>query len=243
MNRHLIANMTWPEAEKRIREARAVILPLGSTEQHGYHMAAGTDTVVSDFVCLALAQKTGCVVLPTLPYGQVWSAKGFPATISLRQSTFIDIVKDIAVSLEQQGARNIILFSGHYGNMQPSRDAARQLMDEYGYRNVWYLGYTNVGKYNAEYMQTSLWNQKTFHAAEIETSIMLHIAPDMVWMDEAVREEPEVPAELEFRPIHWREFSRSGLFGDATMATEEKGSLFLERWINDLTEIIMKIIP
>jgi hypothetical protein len=57
MNRHLIANMTWPEAEKRIREAKAVILPLGSTEQHGYHMAAGTDTIVSDFVCLALAQK------------------------------------------------------------------------------------------------------------------------------------------------------------------------------------------
>ncbi|NLI54899.1 MAG: creatininase family protein [Clostridiales bacterium] len=242
MKEHLIANMTWPEAEQSIKEARAVILPLGSTEQHGYHMAVGTDTVVSDYVCLELAARTNCVVLPTLPYGQVWSAKGFPATISLHQSTFIQIVKDIVVSLEQQGARNIILFSGHYGNMQPSRDAARELMDEYGYRNVWYLGYMNVEKYNAALMQTQLWNKKTFHAAELETSIMLHISPEKVRMEKAVREEPEVPAGLDLRPIHWKEFSQSGLFGNAALATEEKGKQYLEWWLNDLTQIVTQNI-
>lgn len=243
MEEHLISNMSWPEAEKRIKASRAVILPLGSTEQHGFHMAVGTDTVVSDYVCLELAKQTDCVILPTLPYGQVWSAKGFPATISLRQSTFIKVVKDIVVSLEQQGARNIILFSGHYGNMQPSREAARELMDEFGYRNVWHFGYINVSKYNAEFMQTRLWNQTTFHAAELETSIMLHIAPEKVCMEKAVCEEPEVPAHLELRPMHWKEFSQSGLFGDATQATEEKGRLFLERWIKDLTHLILQSIP
>lgn len=243
MENHLVANMAWPEAGQRIKEARAVILPLGSTEQHGYHMAVGTDTVVSDYACLELAKRTDCVVLPTVPYGQVWSAKGFPATISLRQSTFIDVVKDIVISLEQQGAQNVILFSGHYGNMQPSRDAARELMDEHGFRNVWYLGYINVNKYNAELMQTQLWNQKTFHAAELETSIMLHIAPELVWMEKAVCEEPEVPPQMELRPMHWKEFSKSGLFGDATKATEEKGRRFLECWIKDLTDLILQNIP
>jgi hypothetical protein len=70
-------------------------------------------------------------------------------------------------------------------------------MDEYGYRNVWYLGYMNVEKYNAALMQTQLWNKKTFHAAELETSIMLHISPEKVRMEKAVREEPEVPAGLD----------------------------------------------
>ncbi len=120
MKEHLIANMTWPEAEQSIKEARAVILPLGSTEQHGYHMAVGTDTVVSDYVCLELAARTNCVVLPTLPYGQVWSAKGFPATISLHQSTFIQIVKDIVVSLEQQARETSFCFQGIMATCSPA---------------------------------------------------------------------------------------------------------------------------
>ncbi len=243
MKDYKIGGMTWPEAGERIKSARAVILPLGSTEQHGYHMATATDTVVSDYFCPLLAEKTNSVVLPTLPYGQVWSAKGFPGTISLRQRTFIDVVKDIVVSLEKQGARHVILFSGHYGNMQPSRDAARELMDEYGYRNVWHLGYINVGKYNAELMETSLWNGKTFHAAELETSIMLEIAPELVQMDKAVREEPAVPPDIDLRPLPWTEYSKSGLFGDATKATAEKGAQYLERWLDDLAKIINTNIP
>jgi Uncharacterized protein, putative amidase len=243
MDNYCIGRMTWPEAEKRMAEARAIILPLGSTEQHGYHMAAATDVVVSDYVCPELARRTECVVLPTLPYGQVWSAKGFPATISLQQRTFIEVVKDITVSLENMGVKNVILFSGHYGNMQPSRDAARELMDAYGYRNVWNLGYTSVSKYNAEIMETKLWNGKTFHAAELETSIMLAIAPDQVQMDKAVCEEPEVPADLDLRPMHWKEFSQSGLFGDASKATAEKGRAYLDRWIDELAEIVTTHIP
>ena len=243
MDNYCIGRMTWPEAEKRMAEARAVILPLGSTEQHGYHMAVSTDAVISDYVCPELALRTECVVLPTLPYGQVWSAKGFPATISLQQRTFIEVVKDITVSLENQGVKNVILFSGHYGNMQPSRDAARELMDAYGYRNVWNLGYTSVGKHNAEIMETKLWNGKTFHAAELETSIMLAIAPDQVQMDKAIREEPEVPADLDLRPMQWKEFSQSGMFGDASKATAEKGKAYLDRWIDELAAIVTTHIP
>jgi creatinine amidohydrolase len=178
-----------------------------------------------------------------MPYGQVWSARGFPGTISLRQRTFIDVVKDITVSLEQQGAKNVILFSGHYGNMQPSRDAARELLDEYGYRNVWHLGYTSVGRLNSEIMETKLWNGKTFHAAELETSLMLHIAPEHVRMEEALREEPEVPPDIDLRPLPWRDYSKTGIFGDASKAAAEKGKRFLDSWIHELTKIIVSNIP
>lgn len=237
-----IGRMTWPEAGERMAKARGVILPLGSTEQHGYHMAAATDTVVSEYVCQKLAQRTDCLVLPALPYGQVWSAKGFPSTISLRQRTFIDIVKDIVVSLQEQQVRNVILFSGHYGNVQPSKDAARELYDEYGYRNVWHLSYTNVDKLNAAIMEGSLWNGKTFHAAELETSIMLHIAPELVNMEKAVGEMPEVPADIDLRPIPWKEYSKVGVFGEPEKATAEKGRDYLEAWIDNLCAIVQKNI-
>ena len=243
MENVLISSMTWPEAEKCMRDARAVIVPLGSTEQHGHHMSLSTDTVVSDYICPLVAQKTNCLVLPALPYGQVWSAKGFPGTLSLRQRTFIDVVKDIVVSLENQGVKNVILFSGHYGNMQPGRDAARELMDEYGYRNVWNLGYVGVDSLNASIMETPLWNGKIFHAAELETSIMLHIAPQLVQMEKAVRDEPAVPAGLDLRPMQWKEFSSTGIFGDATKATADKGRRYVEAWVEELVQLIVANIP
>ena len=238
----LLGHMTWPEAKERIKEARGVILPLGSTEQHGYHMAAATDTVISDHVCRELASRTNCLVLPALPYGQVWSAKGFPATISLRQRTFIDLVKDVVISLQEQGAKNIILFSGHYGNVQPSKDAARELLDEYGYRNVWHLSYTNVEKLNAKIMETGLWNGKTFHAAELETSIMLHIAPNLVDLSKAEGEDPRIPSDIDLRPIPWKDFSKIGVFGDPAKASAEKGAEFLKAWIDILCDIVEKNI-
>ena len=238
----LLGRMAWPDAEESISKARGIILPLGSTEQHGYHMAAATDTVISEYVCGELAIRTNCLVLPALPYGQVWSAKGFPATISLRQRTFIEVVKDIVVSLEEQKARNVILFSGHYGNMQPSKDAARELFDEYGYRNVWNLGYTSVDKLNKAIMQTTLWNGKTFHAAELETSLMLHIAPNLVKLHKAVGENPEIPPDIDLRPIPWKEYSKIGVFGDPAKATAEKGAEFLKAWLDILCDIVQKNI-
>lgn len=235
----LIGNMTWPEAGERIRNARAVILPLGSTEQHGPHMALSTDTVVSEYVCRLVAERTNCVVLPAMPFGQVWSAKEFPATISLKQRTFIEVVKDIVISLQRQGAKNIILFSGHLGNVQPVKEAARELLDEYGYRNVWHMGYTDVKNLGKGFMEADLWNGKTFHAAEIETSIMLHIAPELVNMEQSVCELPDVPPDLDLRPILWTEFSKTGVFGDATLSTAEKGKQFLNNWLEELVDLII----
>ena len=95
-----LKEMTWKEADVRMKEARAVILPLGSTEQHGYHMTIDTDNIVAGHVAGLLAKATDCVVLPVLNYGQVWSAKDFPATISLSERTYISVIKDIVVSLE-----------------------------------------------------------------------------------------------------------------------------------------------
>lgn len=238
MKKHLIGEMSWIEADQRIRESRAVILPLGSTEQHGPHMSLATDTIVADYVAKVLGEQTDCVVLPALPYGQVWSAKEFPGTLALKERTFIDVVKDIVISLEKGGAKNVILFSGHYGNNQPSKIAARELLDEYGYHNVFHISYTDIKKHGKDIMETEPWNGKTFHAAELETSILLHIAPATVDMKKAVREYPEVPSDVEIRPLPWRSFSQTGVFGDATPSSAEKGRKFLENWIEDLVGII-----
>ncbi len=240
MKKIMIGEMSWIEANERIRESRAVILPLGSTEQHGPHMSLATDTTVASYVSKVLGELTDCVVLPTLPFGQVWSAKDFPGTMSLKERTFIEVVKDVVISLEKGGARNVILFSGHLGNNLPSKTAARELLDEFGYKNVFHISYTDIKKHSLGIMDTDPWNGKTFHAAELETSILLHIAPDGVDMSKAVREYPLVPGDIEIRPIPWKDFSSTGVFGDAIPSTAEKGKRFLDNWINDMVEIIEK---
>lgn len=232
-----LKQMTWKEAGERMKKARAVILPLGSTEQHGYHMTIDTDNIVAGHVAELLARETGCVVLPVLNYGQVWSAKDFPATISLSERTYISVIKDIVVSLEKQ-CRNIILFSGHWGNVAPCKLAVRELLDEYGFQNVYCLSYMDLKKNGEGVMETELWNGSGFHAAEIETSILLHIKPDSVDMDQAVCEYPEIPPDVDMRPIPWITFAQSGIFGDATRATAEKGRQFLDNWMRQMCRMV-----
>ena len=239
MNNYYLGNMSWPEADKAIKEARAVILPLGSTEQHGYHMCLDTDNIVASHVATELATITNCVVMPTLNYGQVWSAKDFPATFSLNERHYIETVKDLVKSVLEKGAKNIILFSGHWGNVSPVKIAARELLDDDGYENVYHLSYTNLKKLGEGIMETELWNSSGFHAGEIETSIMLKIAPERVDMSKAVIDYPEVPSEYQIKPIHWKKFAKTGIFGDATKATAQKGQKFLERWIGELAELIL----
>ena len=241
MKKYLISEMTWKEAEIRIKEAKAVILPLGSTEQHGYHLTLDTDNIVGRYVSEKLAMKTDCVVLPILPYGQVWSAKDFPGTISLKERTFIEVVKDIVCSLEKKGAKNIILFSSHWGNTAPVKIAARELFDEKGFNNVYYMSYMNLKKNGEGIMETELWNNSGFHSGEIETSIVLHIDSSSVDMSKAICEYPDIPYDIDIRPKPWIEFNESGVFGDATKATKEKGEKVLDTCIKELENLIKLI--
>lgn len=242
MSQVLLDRMPWPEAEKSIKEARAVIVPIGSTEQHGYHMALSVDTVVCRYVSRTLAERTGCVVMPALPYGYAWSMAGYPATVSLRWETYVAVVKDIVLSLRRQGARHVILFSGHNGNVAPNKLVMRELLDEYGFQNVWSMSYTDIKRCGKDILKSELWNGKTFHASEVETSIMLAIAPALVDMTKAVCEYPEIPDDFELRATSWHKVGCSGVYGDATIATAEAGHKFLTNWIGELEAMILTIL-
>ena len=233
-----LGDVNWQQADEMVRNAKAVILPLGSTEQHGYHMCLETDNIVARYVSEKIAERTNCVVMPVLNYGQVWSAADFPGTFNLNERHYIEIVKDLVKAIERKGAKNVILFSGHWGNTAPIKIAARELLDEYGFENVYHMSYTNLKKTSEGIMETELWNGSGFHAAEIETSIMLEICPEKVDMSKAVVDYPTTPKGYSIKPVHWIKFANSGIFGDATKATKEKGQKYLERWLNELEQLI-----
>ncbi len=242
-DKHRLGELTWQEAEIMMKEARAIIVPLGSTEQHGFHLPLNTDSTIADYLALEVAKRTNCLVTPTLTYGQVWSAKDFPGTIAIQERTYINFLKDIVTSLESKSPRNIILFSGHLGNVAPCKIAARELLDEKGFNNVYHFSYiVDMKQAAAGIMETELWHGSGLHGGEMETSVLLRITPELVLMDKAQADYPVRPPDLDIRPISWIEFAKQGIFGDPTKATAEKGARFIERTLQQLADLVIENI-
>lgn len=234
--------MTWPEAEKRIPEAKAVIVSLGSVEEHGYHLPLSTDNVLGNALACGVAERTNSLVLPIIPFGQVWSTRNFPGGISLSEETLVRVLVDVALSLQRHKARNIIFHTGHNGNQPAMKTAARRLYDEYGMSNIWYFCYPDFSKMSEGIMETPLWRGTGMHAGEVETSMMLAEAPELCHMDQAVADYPEYHEEINYRCVPWTEYAKVGIFGDPTVATAEKGKAYTERMINHMAEIINRLM-
>ena len=236
-----VGHLTWKEFAEKIKEARGVIVPIGSCEQHGYQLPLDTDTITARYTALEVAKNTNCLVLPSINFGQVWSAKNFPGTISLSPKTIHSLLTDIILSLEQHGAKNIIFISGHTGNMPYLQETARDMMDHHGYRNIWYFS----GSINKDIIEEVCESKKCSgkrHAAEGETSTMLYMHPELVKLDQAEADYNEAPEESNYRPMHWDEFKKVGCFGDPAKATAEKGKIILEHEIDQISSLILKYV-
>ena len=109
-------HFTAPEFKERVAQSRGVILVCGSCEQHGYHLPLDTDNIIGFELALRIADRSKLLVMPPVSYGQVWSAKDFPGTISLSADLLKKLLRELIVSLHQQDIPNIILMSGHNGN-------------------------------------------------------------------------------------------------------------------------------
>lgn len=234
-------NLTSPEFAKAVKECKAVILPIGSCEQHGQHMPLDTDNLIGSYLAMETAKRCHCLVMPAINYGQVWSARKFPGTIALSTNTLISIIKEIVISLQSHHVRNIILLAGHNGNSNALKEAARQLLDEYQWENVWYLC-AEIDSSLMKLMETPI-PCGCVHAGEMETSMLLAIRPDLVHMERATAEFPTLPQDAKYRPVSWEHYIESGSFGDGGKATAEKGKALLESSIQSAVRLINEIIP
>ena len=223
------------EFEETLKEVRGVIIPVGSCEQHGKHLPLDTDNILGKEIALKIGKKNKLLVLPIINYGQVWSAKDIPGTMCLSSNTLKTILKDIVISLENQGAKNIILFTGHNGNYPIFKDFAREMLDDYGYNNIWHFPQL----YSKDIMSKCKSKPiSIMHGGEAETSMMLYIRPDLVHMELAPSDYPDMPKDFAFRPIHWKDFINSGTFGDSNLATAELGKEIVENMVEEISKCI-----
>jgi creatinine amidohydrolase len=253
------AEMIWYEIKEAAEQERVALLPVATYEDHGPHLPVDVDVVLATEICKrAAAQIPDEVVLaPAVSHGYSPHHMDFHGTITIRWDTFINYVKDVCCSLAYHGFKRILIINGHGSNTSPLDMAARLSIIEYegsilcASANHWGLRQVkDLGKKlrDSDYGGTS-------HAGEFETSLYMALRPDLVDMDKAVDERSPLPNSFKTDLLagghpdasdarlvpYWSAVTASGVMGDATKATREKGELFLEAGINGLIELIREL--
>ncbi len=230
MNRHY-GQLTAPEAAALDKERTVIVLPFGAIEQHGPHLALDTDLLFSDALldrALALLPDNAPVYrLPALPVGKSNEHVGYAGSLFISAATLTAYVMDVAQALKASGFTRLMLWNCHGGNRQLLEVIARDVRIATGlYVFSVFPPVLAADPVAVPAKEATL----GIHAGDFETSLMLALSPERVRMDK--REAfyptlPEGPLELEFTGavFAWttRDLSPSGTFGDATLATRERG--------------------
>jgi len=212
---------SWEDVSAGIARGLIGVLPVGAVEQHGAHLPLLTDTVLADGVARRIAEGCDGLLLPAIAYGDAWTAEDWAGTLSLSPDTLRATVTDIGRGLQRMGVKALITVNGHFGNREPINLAARAL-SEAGFP-VLHLDYPRLEALAAELMESQPAGPGFYHADEVETSMMLALAPSTVRMERAAPEYPEFPELFGSEPMKLSAFNRSGVFGDPRPATAQKG--------------------
>ena len=217
------------EARRALQKARIALLPLGAVEPHGDHLPLDTDNLLAERFCALIDEQLGeCALsLPVVSYSQVWSLRGHAGAIDIGNGRLTSLLVSLAENMASYGITTTAVINAHYGNFDAIKDASRQLKEQ----GITLLGYSWAGMdEEVKKRQTSAVAYPGYmHADEIETSLMLALAPEFVNMTEARQHYPDFPQNFRYQPIPWTAFSDYAVLGDPTAASEDKGRAFVQR--------------
>lgn len=239
--KHLHAETaTFPECRDFLTDYPFAVLPLGATEQHGPHLPQNTDTLIAEALARAVAEKSTGLILPAMPIGYSWVWRDYPGSLTFSFDTFRAVIRDIALSLDRNGCKILMLLSTHGANPSPIKYTIRELADGMDMKllNVFYPNLNSILS-DADSIQ---WKPMNFHAEEFETSIMLHLHPELVHMEKAVREYPPQSVDYEMSTTPMGALSKSGVFGDPTVSSAEKGQRWFGACVDEITLVWQQAI-
>ncbi len=220
-----LADLTWVEAEPRLTPDAIVVIPLGAaSKEHGPHLRLDNDYRMAEYLKQRVLEQADVVVAPTITYHFYPSFLEYPGSTHLSFDTSRDLVVDIVRSLAGYGPRKFYVLNTGVSTLRPLSASAEVLAEE-----GIILQYTNILDVASEAEDQVREQERGTHADEIETSMMLYIAPDRVDMDKAVRDDnPRARGGLTRIEGGEGIYSATGVWGDATLATVEKGRLVVE---------------
>jgi creatinine amidohydrolase len=245
--------LSWPEVDRAASQGLVPIVPIATLEDHGRHLPIDTDVMLVEAICRETTRRMNeeTILLPPIVHGYSPHHMDFPGTVTIAWDTFTRYCTDVALSLVRHGFRRVLLVNGHGSNQNLVETAARLTMVEEPRSLVaatFYLTSPEAAGTIAEVRTTSRGGMA--HACELETSLYLHLQPEAVDMDAAVEERgyPETQhawldwsdGPLKLMPW-WSAFSESGVQGDATAATAEKGAALFEAAVEELSTYVREL--
>jgi len=253
----LLEDLTWKMAESSLAEkSTVVILPVGATEQHGVHLPLKVDAYIVRRLADKVASRAFCrqqvLVTPTLCFGCSEHHLSFAGTISLRHETFMDVLEDIISSLYRGGARRFLILNGHGGNYAALSCVVQKLQARLPIL-LSLCSWWNMARDSLSKLRTSE-PGGAGHAGEIETSLMMYLAPHLVEEAKFRKHIPKLP-DLFFPRDMLRSNEKSGAvaflraeclspdgqMGDPTAASPEKGAQFWEAIVSRLISFVIKL--
>jgi creatinine amidohydrolase len=248
--------MTWPEVKAAAARPCVAIVPIATLEDHGLHLPIDTDLLLCSSVCELAASRAAdrTLLVPSINHGYSPHHMDFPGAITIGWRTLIEYALDVCVSLAHHGFKRILIVNGH-GSNAPFVDIIARLCTvktDTLAAAVNYWAAPGVRE-AAESIRESDPVGGMNHACEFETSLYLALRPDLVDMPQAVRELSHRPSKNYWTDLiagdgplammeHWSELSKSGVMGDPTKATPEKGRALLDAAANGIVELVDELL-
>jgi creatinine amidohydrolase len=235
-----LEDLTWIEAEKALKQFEVVMIALGArTKEHGPHLLLKNDYIMAEYLKDRVTEEVSVAVLPTLQYGYYPAFLEYPGSVSLQADTFKNVIIDICRSMSGYGIKKFYTLNTGVSTLRPLKSAADELVQE-GIV-LWYLNILEVDK---KVPPELLKQEGGTHADEGETSMMLYIASETVDMSKAVKDFDSRPNRrgLTRNPEGEGHYSPTGIWGDPTLASKEKGKVLVETAVREIIQQIKELI-
>jgi creatinine amidohydrolase len=231
----LLEDLTWQDAERALTPEAVVVIPLGAAaKEHGPHLKLKNDFVLAEYFKRRIMTRDPVVVAPTVNYHFYPAFVEYPGSTSLRLETARDLVVDICRSLARFGPRRFYVLNTGVSTIRALQPAREQLASE-----GILMHFTDILTIGEEAEKSVRQQEGGTHADEIETSMMLYMDPSLVDMRKAAKDyHPQGTGGLTRDPKGKGTYSPTGIWGDATLATREKGRRVVEAMVDGMLKEI-----
>ena len=240
---------TWPEVELYLHRSTGIIIPIGSTEQHGPMGLIGTDAISAEAIAAAVGVATDALVAPTINVGMALHHTGFPGTISLRPSTMILVIRDYLTCLARAGFTKFFFINGHGGNIATLKSAYSEVYAHLADLNIPQA--EQVECYTANwFMSGSVYrlakelygDQEGSHATPSEVALTQYLYPASIKSaplnPDHLSSERKILGAADFR----RRYPDGRMGSDPSLATPEHGQRFFDLSVKDLTASYLEFL-
>lgn len=229
-----LEHITMTEFSRHLKKTKTVVFPFGTIEEHGRHLPLCTDTLIITEVLKRVSAVRRFFLGPAIPYGVCTTTKDHPGTISISSATLRSLVNDLISEAYKKGLRNFVLVSGHGGGLHMSamKEAAEELVGLLeGVRMAVFTPYDLLWKELGEIAETP----NDSHAGEIETSMVLYLAPELV-KGRSPEEFPGIPKGFVVadKTRRWP----GGVWGNPGKASLEKGERAVDLMCRKVIDIL-----